>query len=104
MIASMGISARLSRAVRSAMAQVANQRRAGEFQGVHFADRVVLEQLEMTLLASLPSGDRLEGLDVPADERGQRYGLVLLACAYCCHGGIGADKLFMSPLRHLCNP
>src|SRR5580658_5570768 len=33
----------------------------------------------MTLFTSLPSGDLLEGLDVPADEGGPGYGLVLLA-------------------------
>jgi hypothetical protein len=61
---------------------VANQRRGGELQGIHFADCVVLEELEMTLLASLPSGDRLEGFDVPADEGREADGPVLLAAGY----------------------
>jgi hypothetical protein len=39
---------------------------------------VALEELEMTLFASLPFGNRLEGLDVPADERCQRNGVVCL--------------------------
>src|SRR5271165_2463767 len=66
-------------AVRSTAAHVADQRRRGEFQCVYLADSVSLEELEMTLLASLPFGNRLEGLDVPADERCQRDGVVLPA-------------------------
>ena len=69
----------MARAVRSIAAHVADQRSCGEFQGVYLVDSVALEELEMTLLASLPSGDRLEGLDVPADERCQRNGVVLPA-------------------------
>lgn len=69
-------------AIRSTTAHVANQRGGGELQGIHFTDRVVLEELEMTLLASLPSGDRLEGFDVPADEGREADGPVLLAAGY----------------------
>jgi hypothetical protein len=68
---------RRSCAVRTTAAHVANQRRRGEFEGIYLTDLVVFEELEMALLASLPFGNRLEGLDVPADERGQRNGHVL---------------------------
>src|SRR5580698_4471353 len=70
---------RRSCAVGSTAAHVANQRRGGEFQGIYLTDRVAFEELEVALLASLPFGNRLEGLNVPADERCQRNGLVLPA-------------------------
>ncbi len=39
-------------------------------------DRVVFEELKVTLCASLAFGNRLEGLDVPADERCQGNGVM----------------------------
>ena len=71
-----------ARAVRPTAANVANQRRGSELQGVYLADGVALEELEMALLASLPFGNRLEGLDVPADEGREADGPVLLAAWY----------------------
>jgi hypothetical protein len=73
---------RRARAVRATTAHMTDQRRRSEFQGVYLADSVALEELEMTLLASLPFGNRLEGLDVPPDQCCQRNGPVLPAAWY----------------------
>jgi hypothetical protein len=43
-----------------------------EIEDVGFADGVASEEFHMALLAPLPLRDRLEGLDVPSNELGQR--------------------------------
>jgi hypothetical protein len=61
----------------AARAHMIDQHRGREHQGVRLADGVTLEELQMGLLASLPLGDRLEGLDVPPDQFRERRCTVL---------------------------
>ena len=74
-------------------ANVIDQHRGGQVHGVHLAERMALQEFEMGLLAALPFGDRLERLDIPTDQLGER-GRSLLLTDKC--GGIFECNLAMS--------
>jgi hypothetical protein len=51
---------------------VVNQLGGGEGECVGFAERMALQELQVSLLASLPLRDRLECVDIPAYELAER--------------------------------
>jgi hypothetical protein len=58
---------------------VIDQHRGSQVQGIRLAERMALQEFEMGLLTAPPLGDRLERLDIPADQLGERGRSLLLS-------------------------
>lgn len=70
-------------AVGAARLNVPNKLTGGQLDGIGLAERVALQEFQMGLLAALPARDRLECIDVPADQLGDGGRAVLYANQGC---------------------
>ena len=69
----------------------------GEGEGVELAERMALQELEVSLFAPLPLRDALEGLDVPANELGERWRTMIDASE--CVGMFKRHLAMLCPAR-----